>query len=133
LFILHTKEIHQSSAPVPQKSTSSTFASNAVPDPAPPSTSWSSWSQPIPSAVVSSDTDTDAVLRNAEQAHIDTKASIAEGEALLYQLGGRESDGDAFMHEETGHLKRRISEDQESDEKRSDAYYDETDPNYKFL
>ena len=41
--------------------------------------------------------------------------------------------GDAFMNEETGHLKRRNNEDLELDENRSDADYDATDPNYKFL
>jgi hypothetical protein len=55
--------------------------------------------------------DDELFMNQLDQAHLATRQVISEGEALLYEIGGRVSDGDAFMHQETGHLKRKGDDD----------------------
>jgi hypothetical protein len=50
-------------------------------------------------------------MNKLDQAHRATRQVIDEGEKLLFEIGGRVSDGDAFMHQETGHLKRKGDDD----------------------
>ena len=58
--------------------------------------------------------DEDLFMNRLDQAHVATRRVIDEGEALLFDIGGRVSDGDTFMHEETGHLKRKVVDDDDS-------------------